>query len=245
MTAERVAIVTGAGRGIGRATAERLAADGFAVVVVDIDAANAEAVAAGIRDAGGAAHELALDLTQRDRVFAEFAGIAERLGRIDAVVNAAMRVDYRPIQDFDETSIDALLGIALKAVLWTTQAALPVMLRQGEGSIVTFSSPAATRGVAGSSIYSAAKGAISSLTWQLAGELGPQGIRVNGIIPGAVPTEGARAVVDEAGYEARRKGTALGRLATPQEIASGVAFLLSPDAAYVNGHLLAIDGKLL
>lgn len=244
-SADRLAIVTGGGRGIGRASAIRIAEDGFSVVVIDIDAEGAERTAREIRAQGGIAEARALDLVDRARVFAEFEQIAQQHGRIDAVVNAAMRVDYRPIEEFDEAGVDALLAIGLKAVLWTTQAVIPPMRRQGGGSIVMFSSPAATRGVHGSSIYSASKGAISSLTWQLAGELGSYGIRVNGVVPGAVPTEGARAVVDDAGYETRRKANALGRLGTPEDIANGVAFLLSPGASYVNGHLLAIDGKLL
>ncbi len=245
MTSSRVAVVTGGGRGIGKATAARLAADGFHVVVVDIDPATAEAAADEIRAAGHAAEGIALDVTDRDAVFAAFAGVAERHGRLDALVNAAMRVLYRPIEEFDEDAVDVVLGIGFKAVLWTVQAALPAMRAQGSGAIVNFSSPAATRPMPTTSIYSAVKGAVSSLTWQLAIELGGDGIRVNGVIPGAVPTEGARAVVDEAGYEARKKGNALGRLGTPEDIAAAVSFLVSDDASYVTGHLLAVDGRLL
>jgi NAD(P)-dependent dehydrogenase (short-subunit alcohol dehydrogenase family) len=99
--------------------------------------------------------------------------------------------------------------------------------------------------VAGSSVYSAVKGAVSGLTQQQAKELGPVGIRVNGIVPGAVPTPGARSVVDDKGYEIRKKGNALGRLAEPADIAGAVSYLLSDSASYVNGHLLTVDGGAL
>lgn len=117
-----------------------------------------------------------------------FGDIVERHGRIDAVVNNAMWIEYAPLSDMDESSLDTMFSIGVKAAFWTIQAALPTMARQGAGAVVNMSSPAATRGVPGSSGYSAVKGAVSSLTWQAARELGAQGIRVNGIIPGAVDT---------------------------------------------------------
>jgi len=177
-------------------------------------------------------------------VLALFAELDARLGRVDAVVNNAMWVHYAPIVEMAEDKLDGMFAIALKAAFWTIQAAHPIMVRNGGGAIINMSSPAATRGIDGSSAYSAVKGAVSSLTWQAARELGRDGIRVNGIIPGAVDTPGARMVVDDAGYELRRKMNSIGRLATPEDIAAGVAFLLSPDASYVNGHLLAVDGGL-
>jgi NAD(P)-dependent dehydrogenase (short-subunit alcohol dehydrogenase family) len=241
----RVAIVTGAGRGIGEAIARRLAVDGFHVVVADISGATAHATADSIIAAGGRAEGIALDVADRDRVLAEFAAVAERHGRIDAVVNNAMWIRYEPIGEVEEETVDRMLAVGLKAILWTTQAVVPLMLAQGGGAIVNVSSPAAVRGVAGSAIYSAVKGAVSSLTWQQSNELGRQGIRVNGVIPGAVPTEGARQVVDEEGYELRRAATPLGRLGRPEDLANAVSFLLSPDASYVNGHLLAVEGGLL
>jgi len=239
------AIVTGAGGGIGRATAERLGRDGFTVIAVDINADNAEATAATIREAGGAAEARSFDVTDRALVARELADIAAAHGGIATVVHAAMRVIYKHVDELTEDDIDATLAIGLKSAFWMVQGALPHMLGRDDASFVLFSSPAATRGNDVSSIYSAVKGAMASLVLQLAGELGKQGVRVNGVIPGAVPTPGAMAVVDEAGYEARRKANALGRLGQPEDIANGIAFLVSPDASYVNGHLLAVDGRLL
>jgi len=244
-SAGKVAIVTGAGRGIGRAIAERLARDGLRVVAVDLTADNLADTVGGIVAAGDAAEALALDVTDREAVHAAFAEITARLGRIDVVVNNAMWIRYQPLVEVDEHTIDAMVAVGLKAVVWTMQAAYPSMIAQGGGVIVNVSSPAAVRGATGSAIYSAVKGAVSSLTWQSSNEFGRQGIRVNAVVPGAVPTEGARALVDEEGYALRARLTPLGRLGEPEDIANAVAFLISDQAGYVNGHLLAVEGGLL
>jgi len=236
----RVVVVTGAGRGIGAAIARRMFDDGWHVVAVDRDSDGLDALAEQLP--GIETHTV--DVTDRDAVGALFSGIEERRGRVDGVVNNAMWVRYVPLAEVTEELIDGMLAIGLKAAFWTTQAAAPLMAARGEGAIVNLSSPAATRGFPGSSVYSAVKGAVSSLTWQLARELGPQGIRVNAVVPGAVPTPGARQVVDDEGYEVRRQMAALKRLAEPDDIAAAVAYLLSSDASFVTGHLLAADGGL-
>jgi NAD(P)-dependent dehydrogenase (short-subunit alcohol dehydrogenase family) len=240
-----VVVVTGGGQGIGRATALRLAHDGFYVVVCDRDGAKATSAVIELTADGGRGESLMLDVTERAAVQASFADIGERLGRLDGVVNCAMWIRYGPLVEVTEETVDGLLAIGLKALVWTTQAAYPLMRAQGDGCIVNMSSPAATKGVPGSAIYSAVKGAVSSITWQSAIELAPDGIRVNGVVPGAVPTEGARVVVDDAGYELRRRMTPLGRLGTTEDIAAAISFLLSPDAKFITGHLLAVDGGLL
>lgn len=236
-----VAVVTGAGRGIGAATAKRLAKDGFHVIAADRDAS-------GVTELGAAHPEFTIepavvDVTDRQAVLSLFAELDERVGRVDAVVNNAMWIDYQPITETSEDTLDGMFAIGLKAAFWTMQGAVPIMERTG-GVIINMSSPAATRGVKGSAAYSAIKGAVSSLTWQASREFGPRGIRVNGVIPGAVPTPGARKVVDDEGYEIRRQMNSLGKLATPEDVAGAISYLASPDASFVTGHLLAVDGGL-
>ena len=241
----RVALVTGAGRGIGRGTAERLARDGFTVIVADRSAELAATATAAVTEAGGRAEPLVVDVTDRAAVRAAIEDVVGRHGRLDAVVNNAMWVLYKPLTDFDEQEIDGMFAVGLKALFWTMQAAVEPMRAQGGGSIVNMSSPAATRGLPGTSLYSAVKGAVTALTRQASQELGPLGIRVNAVVPGAVPTEGARAVVDDEGYEIRKKMSPLGRLGTPDDIAAGIAWLISDDSRFVTGHTLAVDGGLL
>ncbi|MEU9448983.1 SDR family oxidoreductase [Streptomyces sp. NPDC048277] len=241
----KVAVVTGAGRGIGRAVAARLAEDGYHVVAADRDADGARESAEAIRGSGGQAEALALDVTDRTAVLNAFAELRQRLGRVDALVNNAMWITYAPLVDFDEDTVDGMFGIGVKAAIWTMQAAVPLMRAQGGGAIVNLSSPAAVRSVPGGALYAAVKGAVTSLTLQSAGELGRDGIRVNAVMPGSVPTDGARAVVDDAGFRLRMSRTPVGRLGRPEDIAAAVAFLLSPDAAFVSGHVLAADGGFL
>ena len=241
----RVAIVTGAGRGIGAAVARRLAADGLHVVVADIDQFGAVAVAQQIDELGGSAEPVVLDVSHRAAVTERVDEVVERHGRLDVVVNNAMWIRYGELTDMDEDVIDRMVGVGLKGVIWMTQAAVPTMRSAGSGCIVNVSSPAAVRATHGASIYAAVKGAVSSLTWQMSSELGRHGIRVNAVVPGAVPTEGAQQLVDEEGYELRRERTPLGRLGRPEDIAGAVAFLVSDHASFVNGHLLTVDGGLI
>jgi NAD(P)-dependent dehydrogenase (short-subunit alcohol dehydrogenase family) len=220
----RVAVVTGAGRGIGAGVAARLASDGFRVV--------------GIDRAPGT--ELTLDVSDRSAVLEAFAA----MDRVDVVVNCAMWIRYEHIADVDEDTVDGMLAVGLKSLFWTTQGALGPMRAQGGGCIVHMASPAAMHGFPTAGVYSAVKGAVAAFTRQSAVELAPDGIRVNAVVPGAVPTPGAREVVDEAGYEYRRQRTPLGRLGTPEDIAGGVAFLASDDAAFMTGQLLVLDGGI-
>lgn len=235
-------LVTGGGRGIGRGTAELLARRGAVVGIVDIDAATAAEAAAAIRTAGGAAHVYVSDIAARSAFLDVAAAFATDAGRIDGVVNSAMWIRYEPVDEVAEETFDKMLAVGLKAPVWGAQAILKHMDRSRGGVVTNFSSPASEQGYPNTSVYAAIKGAVRTVTRSLAVELGPRGVRVNAVIPGPVPTPGARAVVDEAGYELRRRKTPLGRLGAEADIASAIAFLHSSEASYINGAILAVDG---
>ncbi len=238
----RIILVTGAGRGLGRATAELLARSGATVGVCDIDPKTCHDATDGIVNSGGAAHALVGDVGDR----ATFLNLADTLanacGRIDGIVNAAMLIHYDPIRDVRPEALERMLDVGLKAPVWSAQALLAHRDPARTAGIVNFSSPAADQGYPNTAIYAAIKGAIITLTRTLAVELGPQGVRVNAVTPGAVPTPGARAIVDEAGYELRRRKTPLGRLGTEEDIANSIAFLFSREADFINGAILHVDG---
>jgi NAD(P)-dependent dehydrogenase (short-subunit alcohol dehydrogenase family) len=239
---DQVILVTGAGRGLGRAAAELLAQYGAIVGIADIDAATPHQVAAGIAERGGLAYPLVGDVGERAVFLKLAADLARRHGRIDGVVNAAMWIRYEPIAQVRDEAFDRMLDVGLKAAVWSSQALLAHRDPHRGAAIVNFSSPAADQGYPDTAIYASVKGAIIALTRTLSVELGRQGVRVNAITPGAVPTPGARAVVDEAGYELRRRKTPLGRLGREEDIANMVAFLFSSEAEFVNGAILHVDG---
>lgn len=242
--AGKVVLVTGAGRGLGRACAERFAASGATVGVADIDAGTVQQTMGAIKERGGVVHALAADVSSRDTLLRVAGELAQWCGRIDAIVNAAMWIRYEPVAQVREETFDRMLAIGLQAPLWAAQALLAHRDASRAASLVNFTSPAADQGYANTSVYAAVKGGLWSLTRTLAVELGPQGIRVNAVTPGAVPTPGARAVVDEAGYELRRRKTPLGRLGREEDIANAAAFLLSPEADFINGAVLNVDGGI-
>ena len=239
---EKVILVTGAGRGLGRASAQLLAQSGAIVGVGDIDGSTSHDTARAIKALGAQAEPLVGDFSDRAVFMQLAADFARAHGRIDGIVNAAMWIRYESIAEVRDTAFDHMLGVGLKAPVWAAQALLAHRDPARSGGIVNFSSPAADQGYPRTAIYAAVKGAVIALTRTLAVELGGQGLRVNAVTPGAVPTPGARAVVDEAGYELRRRKTPLGRLGTEADIANMVAFLFSPEADFVNGAILHVDG---
>ncbi len=238
----QVAFITGGGRGIGRAIALAFAAEGATVGIADIDGESAEATAADIARSSGTARAFAIDASRRDVVLDAAGRLVSEFGRLDAVVNSAIVFRYEPIGEIREETWEWMTSVGLKSLIWGAQAADRYMAPERGGIVIHFSSPVADRGHSGTAVYSAIKGAVGALTRALAVEFAPRRIRVNAISPGAIPTPGARALVDAAGYDARRKRTPLGRLGTEEEIAAAAVYLASSDGAFITGEILHVDG---
>jgi len=228
------AFVTGAGRGIGAAIARRLAADGLEVVVADIDASSARAVAEEI---GGRA--VALDVADADAVRAAI----HAAGTLDVLVNNAGFDDFDFFTALTPARWRRLIAVDLEGVLACTHAALPAMQQARYGRIINVASEAGRIGAKGNAVYAACKGAVIAFTKSIARENARYGITVNAIAPGPIDTPLLRAMSERA-IEAVIAGTQLRRLGTPDEVAAAVAFLASKEAAYVTGETLGVSGGM-
>jgi 2-hydroxycyclohexanecarboxyl-CoA dehydrogenase len=239
----KVAVVTGAGRGIGRAIAEVLAAEGATVVATDVDGASAEETAAAL---GGDALGLATDVADRGAVDAVVATVRERHGRIDVLVNNAGWDKVGPFVDSDPADWDRIIAINLYGVLHTSRAVLPVMIAQGGGRVVNLASDAGRVGSSGEAVYSAAKGGVIAFTKTTARETARHGITVNCVCPGPTDTALFASVVEENPglRDALVKAIPLRRLAQPADLAHAVAFLASDEAGYITGQTLSVSGGL-
>jgi NAD(P)-dependent dehydrogenase (short-subunit alcohol dehydrogenase family) len=240
----QVAFVTGAGRGIGRAIALGFAVEGAIVGIADIDKATAQATVSEIETNRGTARAFPIDVSRRDNVLRAVDQLVSEFGRLDIVSNNAIVFRREPLSEVREDMCETMIAVGLKSLIWSAQAALRHMDPQRGGVIIHNTSPAAELGVAGSTVYSAIKGGVSSLTRSLAVELGPHRIRVNALCPGTVPTPGARQMNNDAIYEARRQRTPLGRLGTPEDIAAAAVFLASDEASFITAAILHIDGGI-
>jgi len=236
-------LITGAGRGIGAATARLLASEGARVLVTDLDGDRATAVAAEIRAAGGAAGATACDVADRAAVEAAVAYAVETFGGLDVLVNNAYScsLDSMLFEDEPDETWHRDLDVSLGGAYRCSRAAMPHLAASGRGAIVSIGSVNGMQDF-GNHAYSAAKAGLASLTRTLAGHAGPRGVRANLVVPGTIRTEawsGREAELDRV--------TALyplGRVGEPEDIAKAVAFLASSDAEWITGTSLCVDGGL-
>ena len=240
---DKVAVVTGAGRGIGRAIAEVLTAEGATVVATDVDEASAVETATAL---GGDALGLAVDVASRDSVDAMVAAVREHHGRIDVLVNNAGWDKVGPFVDSDPADWDRILAINLYGVLHTCHAVLPLMAALGSGRVVNLASDAGRVGSSGEAVYSAAKGGVIAFTKTAAREMARHQVAVNCVCPGPTDTALFASVVEENPKlrDALVKAIPLRRLAQPADLAHAVAFLASDEAAYITGQTLSVSGGL-
>jgi len=227
------AVVTGAGRGLGRAIAGRLAANGHDIVAVDIDGSAADKTAAEL---GGRGRQC--DVTSLEALRA----LAADVGPVDILVNNAGIWRFGPLIEASAADIDAVIRVNLLGTLHGCQAFAPGMAERGGGAIVNISSAAAITRSPGIQVYPVTKGAVETLTGQLALELGPRGIRVNAVGPGLIVTEGTAPNFEGERRAQRALQVPLRRVGLPTDIANAVAFLASDEASYVSGQILYVDG---
>ncbi|HEX4720551.1 MAG TPA: SDR family NAD(P)-dependent oxidoreductase, partial [Thermoleophilaceae bacterium] len=226
---QRVALVTGGARGIGEAISKALAADGHKLVVADLRIEEAEATASAIRDAGGQAIAVELDVTSGDSVHAGVASAYGALGSVDILVNNAGWDDLKPFMDTDEEFWDRVLEVNFKGALRLTKSVLPGMLEREWGRIINIGSDAGRVGSSLESVYSGAKGGVIAFTKTIAREVARNGVTANAVCPGPTDTPFLREVVAKQGNAdkvigAMVSGVPMKRLAQPDEIATAVRF---------------------
>lgn len=240
----KVALVTGAGSGIGRATARAFADEGAKVVVVDLDMEGGEETVRQIRAAGGDAVFFRADVSRASDAEGMVRTAVERYGRLDVGVNnAGILQPPAPLGDLSEETFDRLIAVNLKGVFLGMKYEIQQMLRQGGGAIVNTGSAASLIGFAGLSAYVASKHGVAGLTRAAALDYARQGIRINAVAPGAVRTPMVGPVTPET-EERVRLSEPIGRFAEPEEIAAAILYLASDAASFVLGHVMAVDGGM-
>jgi len=250
----KVAIVTGAGRGIGRAIALRLARDGADVLVCDIDAASAAGTAQEVIALGRRAVGIHTDVTVRSQTRDMVDRALSELGRVDILVNNAGVVQVKSWLELDDNDIDSLFAVNVKGVIFASQAVAPHLMAQRSGRVINIASLASKIGRPLYAHYSASKAAVVNLTKAMAMFFAPYGVTCNSVCPGIVDTKMWEYLDEALGpIEGRAKGETiaqrrttipLGRLEVPEDVANVVAFLASADSAYMTGQSLLVDGGI-
>jgi len=242
---DRGVLVTGAGSGIGRETALAFAAEGASVAVADIDIAARERAVEEIRKAGGSAEAFALDVTSETSVAQFVAAAADRLGRIDVLVNSAGLRQVKPVLELSLADWQRVMDVNITGVFLCSQAFARHLVRAGRpGAIVNLASTLGVIAATERTAYVASKHAVVGLTKEMAMELGSSGIRINAVGPGAIRTPLSESSFQDPEYVKRIRGihAGLGRWGEPHEIAKAILFLASDDASFVAGTTFLVDG---
>lgn len=242
----KVAIVTGAGSGFGRGIALRFASEGAALLIADIDPKAAESTAQEIRDGGGRAVPICVDVSRDADVGLMIGSARDLLGRLDILVNnAGVTHVNQPLTEVSEADFDRVFAVNVKALFWAARHAVPLLAAQGGGTILNIASTAALRPRPGLTWYNASKGAVVTATKSMAVELAPKRIRVNALCPVAGETPLLASFLGENTQERRaafRATIPWGRLSLPADVAAAATFLVSDEAEMLTGVALEVDG---
>lgn len=238
---DKVCIITGSGRGIGRATALKFAAEGARTVVCDLDDASVQAVVAEIEARDGEACGFVVDVTERDSIDAMVAAVKARYGRIDTLVNNAGIVADARMVNMNDDQFDRVIDVNLKGTYNCAKSVIDIMLAQQSGVILNASSIVGLHGNFGQTNYAASKFGVIGMAKTWAREFGRNGIRANAVCPGFVETDIVKGIPDKA-MQAIVSRVAMGRLGKPEEVANTYAFLASDEASFINGVVIEVSG---
>jgi 2-hydroxycyclohexanecarboxyl-CoA dehydrogenase len=246
---DKVALVTGAGGAIGGAIARRLAEDGVAVSVLDLNADGAHSTAEAIQRAGGRAHAVPVDITDYPAVQEAVAAAEKALGPPELIVSSAGWDRVRPFLDTDPQLWDQVIAVNLRGLIHVCHAALPGMVERRSGAVVNIASDAGRVGSSGESVYAACKGGVIAFTKSIAREVAGRGIRVNCVCPGPTDTPLFNSFLEEGEYGQKIHGALhkvipMRRIAQPEDVVGMVAFLCSDEAGYITGQVVSVSGGL-
>lgn len=255
MSKQKVAYITGGAQGIGKSIVERLVRDGFAVGIADLDLDLAQQLSDELNNNGGKTLAIQVNVSNREQVFHSMEEVASHFGDLNVVINNAGISPNTPIETIDQEKLEQVLGINVAGVVWGIQGAVQQFERFGHGGkIINATSQAAITGEPGLSLYSGSKFAVRGISQAAARELAEKNITVNTYAPGAARTQMVNDVINRMAEETGKdpdeidaelsKNIALGRMSTPEEVASLVSFLAGSDSDYITGQTILVDGGM-